>query len=196
MKSKDNLNYCIQLSPSQVKFLSDPIQGTSRCTTFLSMIAMARIEEEKGGGDADVHVGQLSAPITRLADQWSVNPKTARKLIQHFNDQGLVRTESSPFGSVHTMLCLSGWIKDSLAIRNPFCQIPETPNVTASENVSFDADHGGSRISCSDSPKKEPNNDECLPPVQTDDYMNPVQHQGGTFSMDSISIDNELCNDR
>ena len=141
MKTNSNLNYCILLTPKQVRFLSDPLQGTSRCATLLSMIAMANIEDEESDDMFSVRVGQLSAPITKLADQWSVNPKTARKLIQHFNDQSLVSTSSGPFGSIHTMLCLSGWIKDGMTIRNPFYQRPAIPLPSAPDNIQSEVDH-------------------------------------------------------
>jgi len=124
---RHNVSYCILLTPEQLEFLSDPLQGTSRCATLLSMVAMANIEDEGGDGEACVHAGQLSAPIIKLADQWSVNPKTARKLVLHFNEQNLVSTESGPSGSVHTMLCLSGWIRDGKTIRNPFYRRPVLP---------------------------------------------------------------------
>lgn len=141
MKTNCNLNYCILLTPKQIKFLSDPLQGTSRCATLLSMITMANIEDEDSDDGTCVRVGQLAAPITRLADQWSVNPKTARKLIQHFNDQNLVSTSSGPFGSIHTMLCLSGWIKDGMTIRNPFYQRPSTSHNTILDDSPSEADH-------------------------------------------------------
>ena len=119
-----NVSYCILLTPEQLEFLSDPLQGTSRCATLLSMVAMANIEEEGGDEGPSIHAGQLSAPIIKLADQWSVNPKTARKLVLHFNEQNLVSTESGPSGSVHTMRCLSGWIRDGKTIRNPYYRRP------------------------------------------------------------------------
>lgn len=121
---RHNVSYCILLTPEQLEFLSDPLQGTSRCATLLSMVAMANIEDEGGDEGACVHAGQLSAPIIKLADQWSVNPKTARKLVLHFNEQNLVGTESGPSGSVHTMRCLSGWIRDGKMIRNPYYRRP------------------------------------------------------------------------
>lgn len=106
MESKDNLNYCILLSPSQVKFLSDPLQGTSRCATLLSMIAMARIEEEKGDGDVAIHVGQLSAPITRLVDQWLASQLPtlwlSELIIACFSERGVFSLASLCFGSTKT----------------------------------------------------------------------------------------------
>lgn len=104
MESKDNIYYCILLSPSQVKFLSDPLQGTSRCATLLSMIAMARNEEENG--DAAVHVGQLSASITRLADQWLASqlptPWLSELIIACFSERGVFSKASLCFGSTKT----------------------------------------------------------------------------------------------
>jgi len=130
-----NVSYCILLTPEQLEFLSDPLQGTSRCATLLSMVAMANIEEEGGDEGPSIHAGQLSAPIIKLADQWSVNPKTARKLVLHFNEQNLVSTESGPSGSVHTMRCLSGWIRDGKIIRNPYYRRPavQSPPVNSDE---------------------------------------------------------------
>ena len=124
---RHNVSYCILLTPEQLEFLSDPLQGTSRCATLLSMVAMANIEEEGGDEGDGIHAGQLSVPIIKLADQWSVNPKTARKLVERFNEQKLVSTESDPSGSVHTMLCLSGRIRDGKTIRNPFYRRPVSP---------------------------------------------------------------------
>lgn len=75
---RHNVSYCILLTPEQLEFLSDPLQGTLRCATLLSMVAMANMEEQGHGDGASIHAGQLSVPIIKLADQWSVNPKTAR----------------------------------------------------------------------------------------------------------------------
>lgn len=131
----NDIHYCILLTPGQINFLSDPLQGTSRCATLLSMIAMANIEEESGDEGVRIHAGQLSAPITKLADQWSVNPKTARKMVQFFNEQNLVSTESGPLGSVHTMLCLSGWIWDGKMIRNHYYRRPAVQSQSSEPNV-------------------------------------------------------------
>ena len=124
---KHKISYCILMTPEQLEFLSDPLQGTSRCATLLSMVAMANIEDEGSDEGACIHAGQLSVPIIKLADQWSVNPKTARKLVQRFNEQNLVSTESGPSGSVHTMRCLSGWIRDGKTFRNPYYRRPVFP---------------------------------------------------------------------
>lgn len=136
---KSSLHYCIVLTPGQVAFLTDVQQGTSRCAVLLSLIQMATIEKADGDDNDGALVGQVNASIIGLADQWSINPKTARKLIRHFNEQGLIRTESSTLGSVHSILCLSGWLQNGLTIRSPLYQRPSAPNPSPSAEPSSEA---------------------------------------------------------
>lgn len=191
MKTNSNLNYCILLTPKQIKFLSDPLQGTSRCATLLSMIAMANIEDEHTDDGTSVRVGQLSAQITKLADQWSVNPKTARKLIQHFNDQNLISTSSGPFGSIHTMLCLSGWIQDGMTIRNPFYQRPSTTLNPILDDTPSVADHMDSH---DDSSARFPEDCPSLeghPPFSMEAITLADPIPGELFRPDSAPLDDE-----
>lgn len=123
-----NLHYCIVLPPGQVDFLTYDQQGTSRCATLLSLIQMDTVVVADGDDKNGTLVGQVDASVVGLADQWSINPKTAIKLIKYFNEQNLIRTESSTFGSVHSILCLSGWFKDGQMIRSPLYKRPSAPN--------------------------------------------------------------------
>lgn len=142
-KDNSNLAYGIVLSPGQVSFLSDNLQGTSRCATLLSLIQMATITTDDSDDKSSIRVGQVNASITKLADQWSVNPKTARKLVMHFNQENLIHTESGPLGSVHSIKCLAGWVKDGVTIPNPMFNSSDYSDTICRVLLPADVDHGG-----------------------------------------------------
>jgi len=125
MNTKEEKHYCLVLSSGQLRFLSDPVQGKSRCACLFSLLTMADgtspVPDED---DTEAKPGEVNASKLRLAAQWACNRKTADKMIGHFNEQGLVSTRSTTKGSVHTLQFLSGWIEDGQVKRNPAYKRP------------------------------------------------------------------------
>ena len=111
MNKKQEKFYCLVLSRGQLQFLTDPLQGKSRCACLFSLMLMADEDSTVlGESDAKSMTGEVNASKLQLAAQWAINRKTVDKMMSHFNEQGLVTTRSTTQGSVHILNFLSGWI--------------------------------------------------------------------------------------
>lgn len=134
MNENNEKFYCLVLSSGQLQFLTDPLQGKSRCACLFSLVEQAS-EENIVGNDGlyEIRSGDVKVSKLQLADQWAINRKTVDKMIEHFNKQGLITTSSTTKGSAHTLRFLSGWITaDGQVKKNPNYKRP-TPNPSAKE---------------------------------------------------------------
>lgn len=84
------------------------------------------------GFETTLQVGQCAASKVELATLWKCNRKTVARMLAAMNRLGLVRSVSNNRTSVHTLLCLSGWLIDGQMLRNPFYQ---RPNANSAANV-------------------------------------------------------------
>lgn len=134
MNTKEEKFYCLVLSSGQLQFLTDPLQGKSRCACLFSLLQMDGEDSSVlgdegspmlGENNVETMTGKVIASKLQLAAQWAINRKTVDKMIDHFNEQGLITTRSTTKGSVHTLEFLSGWIaEDGQVKKNPYYKRP------------------------------------------------------------------------
>lgn len=104
MKYK-NVKYGILLTREQLDFLKDDNQGFHRMKafdTFLSLTTIEPFHYEKKNFSADLGIGQFAISKVELAELWHCDRKTAQKMIDLFNEVGILtsiannRTTSIP----------------------------------------------------------------------------------------------------
>lgn len=120
----NNVKYGILLSREQLDFLKDDRQGFHRpkaLDTFLSLAAMEPFRYEKKNFSADLTIGQLAISKVELAELWGCDRKTAQKMVDLFNEVGILSSVANNRTTIHTVLCLAFWFVDEQAepIRNP-----------------------------------------------------------------------------
>ena len=123
MKYK-NVKYGILLTREQLDFLKDDNQGFHRMKafdTFLSLAAIEPFRYEKKNFSADLSIGQFAISKVELAELWHCDRKTAQKMIDLFNEVGILTSVANNRTTIHTIHCLAFWFVDGqdAPIRNP-----------------------------------------------------------------------------
>lgn len=118
------VKYGILLSREQLDFLKDDHHGFHRpkaLDTFLSLAAMEPFRYEKKNFSADLGIGQFAISKVELAELWGCDRKTAQKMVDLFNEVGILSSVANNRTTIHTVLCLVFWFVDEQAepIRNP-----------------------------------------------------------------------------
>ena len=97
--------------------------------TLIEMAAREPTQYQKKGYSSVLEIGQVAISEVELATLWQCNRKTASKMIDKFNEVGLITSKQGNRTSVHTIHCVSRWLVDGEPINNPFAKILE-PFVT------------------------------------------------------------------
>ena len=119
-----NIKYGILLTKQQLDFLKDDNQGFHRMKaldTFLSLAAIEPVRYEKKNFSADLGIGQFAISKVELAELWHCDRKTAQKMIDLFNEVGILTSVANNRTTIHTIHCLAFWFVDGqdAPIKNP-----------------------------------------------------------------------------
>ena len=119
-----NIKYGILLTKEQLDFLKDDNQGFHRMKaldTFLSLAAIEPFHYEKKNFSADLGIGQFAISKVELAELWHCDRKTAQKMIDLFNEVGILTSIANNRTTIHTIHCLAFWFVDGrdAPIKNP-----------------------------------------------------------------------------
>ena len=122
-----NIKYGILLTREQLDFLKDDNQGFHRMKaldTFLSLAAIEPFHYEKQNFSADLSIGQFAISKVELAELWHCDRKTAQKMIDFFNEVGILTSIANNRTTIHTIHCLAFWFVDGqdAPIKNPHYQ--------------------------------------------------------------------------
>ena len=120
---QQSLRYSITLNEAQLDYLSDEQQDIHRMKCLKTFIRMAVLEETKVSGknySAVLQPGQFMASKVDLARLWGCDRKTATRIVQEFNQLGILRSESSNRTTIHTLICLSVWFTGWRLIKSGF----------------------------------------------------------------------------
>ena len=123
MSQLTNLRYSITLNDAQLDYLSDEQQDILRIKCLKTFIRMAVLEETKVSGknySVVLQPGQFKASKVDLARLWGCDRKTATRIVQEFNQIGILRSESSNRTTIHTLICLSVWFTGWRMIKSSF----------------------------------------------------------------------------
>ena len=140
MKYK-NIKYGILLTREQLDFLKDDNQGFHRMKaldTFLSLAAIEPFHYEKKNFSADLGIGQFAISKVELAELWHCDRKTAQKIIDLFNEVGILTSVANNRTTIHTVRCLAFWFVDGqdAPIKNPnYQRNPVTRNLADQGNA-------------------------------------------------------------
>ena len=120
----NNVKYGILLTKKQLDFLKDDNQGFHRMkafNTFLSLAAIEPFHYEKKNFSTDLDIGQFAISKVELAELWHCDRKTAQKMIDLFNEVGILTSVANNRTTIHTIHCISSWLVDGqqAPIRNP-----------------------------------------------------------------------------
>ena len=118
------VKYGILLTREQLDFLKDDNQGFHRMKaldTFLSLAAIEPFHYEKKNFSADLDIGQFAISKVELAELWHCDRKTAQKMIDLFNEVGILTSVANNRTTIHTIHCLAFWFVDGqdAPIKNP-----------------------------------------------------------------------------
>ena len=147
-----NIKYGILLTKQQLDFLKDDNQGFHRMKaldTFLSLAAIEPVRYEKKNFSADLGIGQFAISKVELAELWHCDRKTAQKMIDLFNEVGILTSIANNRTTIHTIHCLAFWFVDGqdAPIKNPNYQrnpIVQNPAVHDNANPMSAGDKGNS----------------------------------------------------
>ena len=191
-----NVKYGILLTKAQLDFLKDNRQGFHRpkaFDTFLSLAAIEPYRYEKKNFSADLDIGQFAISKVELAELWGCDRKTAQKMIELFNEVGILTSVANNRTTIHTIRCVAFWFVNGqeAPIKNPHYQqlMPRTSSADQGK-PSSEADNGISpsspsmrNSSYSVSSVAEANDDEreenMLPPYGEDGQL-PEEYYDGT----------------
>ncbi|WP_418942312.1 hypothetical protein [Phocaeicola coprophilus] len=139
--SNQSIKYGILLTKEQLDFLKDDRQGFHRMTAFDTFVSMASTKPsvyEKTGFSASLSIGQFAISIVELSALWKCDRKTAAKVVEQFNQVGILSTERNNRTSIHTILCIAFWYVDGIkeAIKNPFYNRQAVTSATQEKTVS------------------------------------------------------------
>lgn len=148
----NNVKYGILLTREQLDFLKDDNQGFHRMKafdTFLSLAAIEPFHYEKKNFSADLGIGQFAISKVELAELWHCDRKTAQKIIDLFNEVGILTSIANNRTTIHTIHCLAFWFVDGrdAPIKNPNYQrnpIAQSPAVHDNANPIPADDNGNS----------------------------------------------------
>lgn len=121
-----SINYELQLSHGQLHFLASSNQGTDRMSCLVSLIEMAARKAtpyKKRFFSSVLEVGQVALSEVELAELWHCNRKTASRMIDKFNELGLISSVQTNRTSVHTIHCVTRWLVDGESIWNNAARI-------------------------------------------------------------------------
>lgn len=116
-----NIRYSITLNDEQLDYLSDEQQDIPRIKCFKDFLRMALMEKTTVSGknfSAVLHPGQFAASKVDLARMWECDRKTATRIVQEFNQIGILWSEPSNRTTIHTLRCLSVWFTNQVLIKN------------------------------------------------------------------------------
>lgn len=117
------MNYCIILSSEQLSYLADSKYGIDRMKILYRLIeatVLAETEFSKKGFVTTLHIGQAALSEVELSNQLGYDKKTISRLLDKMNQLDIVTTVQSNRTSIHTLKCVSAWMKDEIRIDNPF----------------------------------------------------------------------------
>ena len=139
--SNQSIKYGILLTKEQLDFLKDDRQGFHRMTAFDTFVSMASIKPSvyrKTGFSASLSIGQFAISTVELSALWKCDRKTAAKVVELFNQVGILSTERNNRTSIHTILCIAFWYVDGIneAIKNPFYNRQAVTSATQEKSVS------------------------------------------------------------
>lgn len=139
--SNQSTKYGILLTKEQLDFLKDDRQGFHRMTAFDTFVSMASIKPsvyQKTGFSASLSIGQFAISTVELSALWKCDRKTAAKVVELFNQVGILSTERNNRTSIHTILCIAFWYVDGIkeAIKNPFYNRQTVTSATQEKPVS------------------------------------------------------------
>ena len=139
--SNPSIKYGILLTKEQLDFLKDDRQGFHRMTAFDTFVSMASIKPsayQKTGFSASLSIGQFAISTVELSALWKCDRKTAAKVVELFNQVGILSTERNNRTSIHTILCIAFWYVDGIkeAIKNPFYNRQAVTSATQEKSVS------------------------------------------------------------
>lgn len=120
---KTNLNYCIVLSLEQLVFLAGSKYGIDRMKILHRLIEATVLKETTytiKGFSTTLQVGQAVLSEVDLSSKLGYDKKTISRVLDKFNQLGIVATTHSNRTSVHTLKCISAWMQDGNRIDNPF----------------------------------------------------------------------------
>ncbi|MBP5375325.1 MAG: hypothetical protein J6Y38_03225, partial [Bacteroidaceae bacterium] len=82
--------------------------------------------------------GQFAISTVELSALWKCDRKTAAKVVELFNQVGILSTERNNRTSIHTILCIAFWYVDGIkeAIKNPFYNRQAVTSATQEKSVS------------------------------------------------------------
>ena len=123
----NNVKYGILLTKEHLDFLKDNNQGFHRMKafdTFLSLAAIEPFHYEKKNFSADLGIGQFAISKVELAELWHCDRKTAQKIIDLFNEVGVLTSVANNRTTIHAIHCLAFWFVDGqdAPIKNPHYQ--------------------------------------------------------------------------
>ena len=139
--SNPSIKYGILLTKEQFDFLKDDRQGFHRMTAFDTFVSMASTKPsvyQKTGFSASLFIGQFAISTVELSALWKCDRKTAAKVVELFNQVGILSTERNNRTSIHTILCIAFWYVDGIkeAIKNPFYNRQAVTSATQEKSVS------------------------------------------------------------
>lgn len=152
MKYK-NVKYGILLTREQLDFLKDDNQGFHRMKafdTFLSLTAIEPFHYEKKNFSADLGIGQFAISKVELAELWHCDRKTAQKMIDLFNEVGILTSVANNRTTIHTIHCLAFWFVEGqdAPVKNPdYHRNTVTQNLAdqGNANPTYSNDNGNSQ---------------------------------------------------
>ena len=86
----------------------------------------------------DLDIGQFAISKVELAELWHCDRKTAQKMIDLFNEVGILTSIANNRTTIHTIHCLAFWFVDGqdAPIKNPHYQRnPIAPNLAVQSNA-------------------------------------------------------------
>ena len=139
--SNQSIKYGILLTTEQLDFLKDDRQGFHRMPAFDTFVSMASTKPsvyQKTGFSASLSIGQFAISTVELSALWKCDRKTAAKVVELFNQVGILSTERNNRTSIHTILCIAFWYVDGIkeAIKNPFYNRQVVTSATQEKSVS------------------------------------------------------------
>lgn len=139
--SNQSIKYGILLTTEQLDFLKDDRQGFHRMTAFDTFVSMASTKPsvyQKTGFSASLSIGQFAISTVELSALWKCDRKTAAKVVELFNQVGILSTDRNNRTSIHTILCIAFWYVDGIkeAIKNPFYNRQVVTSATQEKSVS------------------------------------------------------------
>ena len=103
-------------------FLHGSTSEVCNLTYFLSLLSkmtVTEIENTKRGQNYTVHFGQIDGSMLSLANEWNIGRKAVFRLLEDFEERGLIRVASNPVTSIIDMSCVKSWMIEGRVIENP-----------------------------------------------------------------------------